>query len=239
MRVHSWLLKAIANGSIAAMLLLGADHAAAQLDGSVSTVSDYRFRGVSLSDGHPELQAHLGYDAKDGWYAGGFASGVDVKGEVRGQAQLLAYAGYSRRQGSGTAWETGAVKTIFLHAAEYDYVEGYAGFAMDNAAVRLYFSPEYFGQRTRTLYTEFNGSYPLRPGLRLLGHIGLLHTFPASSGSAAYSAYRTDINLGAGAGLAQWNVRLAWTAAWQHGGMPAPYGSSGSHAWVLNLTATF
>jgi len=239
MRVHDGLLKAVVNGSIAATLLLGADKAAAQLDGGLAIVSDYRFRGASLSDGHPELQAHLGYDGKGGWYAGGFASGVDLKGETGGQAQLSAYAGYSRRQNSKTAWEAGAVKTIFLHAAEYDYLEGYAGFAMDNAAGRIYFSPDYFGQRARTLYAEFNGSYPLRPGLRLLGHIGLLHAFPASSGPVTNSSNRTDISLGVGAGLAQWNIRLAWTAASQHGDMPAPYGGSGSHAWVLDVTATF
>lgn len=38
----------------------------------------------------------FGPGAKDGWHAGGFISGIDLRREYRAHVQLLAYAGLSR-----------------------------------------------------------------------------------------------------------------------------------------------
>ena len=46
----------------------------AEVSGSVTLVSDYRFRGVSLSDESPAAQFSLAYDNRSGWYAGVFGS---------------------------------------------------------------------------------------------------------------------------------------------------------------------
>ena len=46
----------------------------ARVSGSVAVVSDYLFRGVSLSEGRPAAQLNVNYDDASGWYAGGFAS---------------------------------------------------------------------------------------------------------------------------------------------------------------------
>src|SRR5690348_2212837 len=46
----------------------------AGVSGSVALTSDYRFRGITLSDGLPALQLDVDWSAPQGWYAGAFAS---------------------------------------------------------------------------------------------------------------------------------------------------------------------
>src|SRR6266508_589758 len=59
-----------------AVLALFASVAAAQISGTVNLVSDYRYRGTSLSDDKPAAQLGLTYDDASGWYAGLSASTV-------------------------------------------------------------------------------------------------------------------------------------------------------------------
>lgn len=221
---------------IVAALLTG-EEVRAQVNGSISLVSDYHFRGVSLSAGHPEPQAHLGYDGKSGWYIGGFASGTDLKDESDSKAQLMAYAGYSGQRSTDINWEVGVVKSIFLQAASYDYVEIFAGLASDRLSGRLYFSPDYFGQRARTLYAEFNSAYPLGQRLHLLGHIGFLQVFPQAGKSIASAADRSDVSIGASVDLAEWKIRLLWIAGKNNNDGTQFYGDS--HTWVLNASYAF
>jgi uncharacterized protein (TIGR02001 family) len=60
----------------ALLLCAAAQSATAQLSGTLSAVSDYRYRGVTFSDRRPAAQAGLAYDDPSGWYAGAFGSTV-------------------------------------------------------------------------------------------------------------------------------------------------------------------
>lgn len=204
----------------------------------MSLVSDYRFRGRSLSDGQPELQLNLAYDNPGNWYLGAFASRVAL-GDGGRHAQLLGYAGYSRRLPSGSSWEIGATESIFSGAGKYDYAELFAGFASERVNGRVYFSPRYFGAGYRTLYAELNASYPLRERVHLLGHVGVLHYL--SKGEAQFHApeRRADFRIGVGAGLADWNLQLAWVGVEKTAAQSAGYDDSNSRAIVLNLSYSF
>lgn len=50
------------------------------VDGTVGLVSDYRYRGYSLSDGDPALQAGLTLSHSSGFYGDVFASSIDEYG---------------------------------------------------------------------------------------------------------------------------------------------------------------
>lgn len=54
------------------------------VEGGVAAVSDYRFRGVSLSDRKPALQADLTVSHKSGAYASVFVSTIDEYGQDAG-----------------------------------------------------------------------------------------------------------------------------------------------------------
>src|SRR5574338_1631076 len=79
----------------------------AQLSGSLGIVSDYRYRGVSLSDGKPAAQFGVAYDGAGGWYAGAFASTADFGRPARADVQWLPYAGYADSLFPGLAWDVG------------------------------------------------------------------------------------------------------------------------------------
>jgi uncharacterized protein (TIGR02001 family) len=189
------------------LALLGAGCAAqAQTSGSIGLVSENSLRGLSLSDGKPALQLRIEHEGAAGWYGGGFASTVSLPGGYA-HGQLVAYGGYVRRTPAGLAWELGASRTAFAGEHRFDYLETYAGVALERIGARLYFSPSYYGAG-RTAYLELSGNYPLGERLRLIAQAGMLRRL----GWEAGARQRIDLRLGIGADLGDYSLHLAWLA---------------------------
>ena len=196
-------------GRTLAILLLPAGAALAQISGSATLVSDYRYRGISLSDGKAQAQFNLDYASRQGWYAGLFASGVALQGAGAGR-QLTAYAGYARRWLADLSWECGLTDSVFRSLPSYNYGEVFLGMASERVNARLYYAPNYFGERKGTLYGEINGSYPLTGPLRLLAHAGLLQSIAGQAASALAPQSRRDLRIGLSFDRADWQLQLAW-----------------------------
>ncbi|HEY7740572.1 MAG TPA: TorF family putative porin, partial [Steroidobacteraceae bacterium] len=62
---------------VAVGLLCATAAANAEVSYTVTAVSDYDFRGVSLSAKDPALQASIDYAHDSGFYAGAWASNID------------------------------------------------------------------------------------------------------------------------------------------------------------------
>ena len=82
-------------------LALASVDVAAQISGTVSLVSNYRFRGISLSADEPAAQLGIAYDDATGWYAGGFASTVEFPQSSGRQLQAVPFVGYAWRSAEG------------------------------------------------------------------------------------------------------------------------------------------
>jgi uncharacterized protein (TIGR02001 family) len=106
------------------LLLLAASPAAAQegeqaaashgldVSGGITLLSDYRFRGISRSDGDPALQGQLTLTLPSGLYAG--ARGTSLKGRPSGaDGELDLYAGYGANLGLGTSFDAGVMYYAF------------------------------------------------------------------------------------------------------------------------------
>ena len=64
--------------------------------GLITLTSEYIYRGQALSDGNPALQAGLDYQHSSGWFAGAWASTVDLRSPFgRRDLELDYYLGYS------------------------------------------------------------------------------------------------------------------------------------------------
>ncbi|UMR29738.1 TorF family putative porin [Massilia sp. MB5] len=173
---------------LASACLVGAAPAAsAQVSGSIAYASDYRFRGMSLSDGRASLQFGLAYDGRDGWYAGALLAGTRLDAGRTGQ-HLLAYGGYAQRLANGLVWELGSSRSAFSQEPGYGYGELYAGLAGERLGMRLYYSPNYFGRGTRTLYAEINATLALHRQVNFLVHLGHLHSLSGPSYPQRYDA---------------------------------------------------
>jgi uncharacterized protein (TIGR02001 family) len=170
--------------------------ASAQVSGSVSVVSDYRYRGVALSDGNPAAQLDVGYDEPaSGLYGGVFLSNAKFYQGDPDEAQMTGYAGYARRLQRGWSVDAGATYTSFTSDADYRYVELHTGIANDSVSAQVYYSPNYFGVSIHTVYAELNGSY--RPfdrfgQFKLIGHAGLLKAFAGATDQTGGTSPHAD-----------------------------------------------
>jgi uncharacterized protein (TIGR02001 family) len=213
----------------------------AQVSGSATLVSDYRYRGVSLSQGMPEAQVDIGYDSPSGWYAGMLGSGVrlnDIRNGVNTE-QFVAYAGYAGKILSGLNWEVGASDERFIGNSAYDYLEEFVGLTSDHFNARIYFSPSYFDQDVRTVYAELNAAYSLQDHVQLLAHAGLLHPLEAANGFPSASASRYDGRIGVNAPFDNWNFQLAWVTLQKKTTLYPHYDDRNPHAVVLSISYSF
>jgi uncharacterized protein (TIGR02001 family) len=153
----------------------------AQVSATASVVSDDRVRGVSISDGGPAGQVDVSYDHDSGWYAGGFASNVQFYDHSKQELQFIGYTGFARRIRNGWSLDAGAAYSTFSRFKDYNYLELHAGVTANAVSVRLYLSPNYFGQSIHTLYLELNGSYRLTEHFKLIGHGGLVQAFAGAT----------------------------------------------------------
>src|SRR5262245_32129023 len=89
----------------ALLLCVAAQEAPAQLSGTLTGVTDYRYRGVTFSDRRPAAQAGLTYDDPSGWYAGAFGSTLRLHppGRPDSRFQSIVYGGYAMRLDSGVS----------------------------------------------------------------------------------------------------------------------------------------
>jgi len=237
-RVRPWVARAVLVGMLP---FLAAGEARAQVGGSVSVQSDHRFRGLSLSDGHPSARLTLSLDHASGWYAGASVAGVRVQGEQR--PQWLLYGGRAARLGGSLAWDAGATAVHVAGSAGTDYAELYAGLVGDRWTARVHFSPEYYGRSERTLYAEVNAALPLPARWRLFGHAGALARLDAA-GRGNGRRVRADLRAGVAAGFEAWDVQLAWVGVQRDAssGYYAPaYGESAPDrsAVVLGVSCAF
>lgn len=210
-------------------------------------LSDYRYRGQSLSDGKAAYQLALNFDHASGWYAGGFATSANVA-DTSGE-QLIGYAGYAQRLNGGGSWEAGCTRTAYTSWHMADFNECYAGLSGERSSARLYYSPRYLGYDDRTLYLEANTFYPLHEQVNLVGHAGLLHTLSGAPWPGVPEHQRYDARIGISVRLGDWSAQLARSYTQAENPPPAPIGpyatpqgphyARPSRAWVLSASYAF
>jgi uncharacterized protein (TIGR02001 family) len=112
---------------LSAVLVHGAaDAASLSAEGHVGTVSDYRYRGLSLSDRRPALQGDLTVSHASGAYVSGFISTIDEYGQDqagKGATLELDYTlGWAFNR-AGLDFDIAASAYTYPHGADVDYLE--------------------------------------------------------------------------------------------------------------------
>ena len=229
------LLRALALGSTIYSVCAGA-----QLTATLSVVSDYRFRGVSLSQQKPAVQAHVGYDDPSGWFGGVFGSTVRLPGESATTGQAVAYIGAVTPIGVGFNWEVGADYSAFSEGRDYDYGEVFTGITSQNFKARLHYSPNYFGFARGSFYGELTGTHPLGSGFALVGHVGVL--MPVGQTDNQYtSATRNplDARVGLAVTIAGLDIQVAWVGTNGTGSLYPVYGTQRRNTVVASVSRSF
>lgn len=150
--------------------LMACGAACAQVSGRVALVSDYRYRGVSLSDRRPAAQASLYWDGARGGYAGALLSSARIA--TGGDLHAVSYLGIARRMRAGPSWEAGAQFVLHGNPRGDHYRELYLGLASERLGARLYLRPAAFGPQGHAAYLELNAWHPLGERVQLFAHAG-------------------------------------------------------------------
>jgi uncharacterized protein (TIGR02001 family) len=203
-------------------LLLAAAEATAQISGSFALLSDNRFRGVSLSDRRPALQAGIAYDHASGLFAGALASTVMVDG-ADSSLSAQGYVGFAYPLSQRLAFDAGGARYVYpqpVTAGSYDYTEVFAGVvladvvvagvALDRVQARLHYSDDYFGGGARALYTDINSAIDLSPAFALVAHLGYLaRSAQTSTRPGVAPSTQWDAKLGLVTEVAGLNLELS------------------------------
>jgi len=179
--------------------------AQAGVTGNASLTSDYRFRGISQTQGAPAFQGGFDYTTKSGFYIGNWNSSVTSEVYLQGSGlESDLYAGFKK--------ELGPV-TIDLGAISYFYPEARTGAVperFDTDEIYVGASAGFFSVRAHQSYSNYFGTADSR-GTR---YYQVKSDVPVNKSLTLNAAYgRTDVSNQSTGDYDDWKVGATFTAA--------------------------
>jgi uncharacterized protein (TIGR02001 family) len=153
------------------------------VSGNVAVVSDYRFRGVSLSGGDAAIQGGIDVTHDSGFYIGTWASSIDDGGtDVFGDVELDLYGGWTGAVAEGVSVDVGLLYYVYPtndgafdpvnYWEPYASVTGTLGPVAATAGVAYAWKQDSLGGDDNLyLYTDLGSSVPGTP-VSLSAHLG-------------------------------------------------------------------
>ena len=144
------------------------------ISGNATITSDYRFRGLSLSEGDFAIQGGIDVVHESGFYVGTWASSIEDS-PTYGHTELDVYAGWSGEVSSGLNLDVGLLYYIYPNgegglAGPSDYFEPYASLSTTIGPVEIASGIAYaweqnsLGDRDNVyVYTGVSGAIPNTP----------------------------------------------------------------------------
>lgn len=226
-------------GSVVILIAAFWNCASGQVSGTLSAVSDYRYRGITLSDRKPAAQLTVAYDDPTGLYLGAFASTVRLAPAADARAQGIAFGGYAFRMPSGLSLEAGGDYATFAGGGRDDYGEVFLGVASESLSARVFYAPRYFGQPSNALYGELNALLPISDRVHLLAHFGVLRTaYPAGYPPTTARMF-VDGRIGLGVDFSLLRLEVAWVGTNDEHAAYSLTGARSASTLVLSLTRSF
>lgn len=159
------------------------------ITGSAAIVSDYRFRGLSLSGGDPAIQGSIGVNHSSGFYIGTWASSLE-EANGYGSMEIDLYAGFTKEIASGVTADIGVTYYLYPNSGvgdDLNYWEPYASLSTAigpaTAKVGLAYAPKQRsidpldfdedgeGEDNLYVYTDLGIGVPNTP-VSLSAHLG-------------------------------------------------------------------
>jgi uncharacterized protein (TIGR02001 family) len=215
--------------------------------GSVTLASQYRFRGISLSDEEVALQGTVSLNHESGFYAGVWGSNLDGFGELGGSnLELDLYVGYRRQLASGVTIDAGLLYYAYPGSSggDFEFFEPYANVSVTRGPVTgkvgIAFAPSQdalANNSNRYVFGDLSLAIPSTP-VTLTGHLGNSHGRTPLTPSGDY----LDWSLGATVALRNLTLGVAYVATNLSGAEAALGGATRDivdGAVVATLSASF
>lgn len=158
-----------------------ADSSSLKVTGNIGLVSDYRFRGVSLSGGDPAIQGGMTVTHDSGFYVGTWASSIDDGGsDFYGDVEVDLFGGWSGNVTEGLGLDVGALYYAYptnANGVNAEYFEPYATVSTTLGPVQAKLGANYaidnsaLADDSLYLHTELSSGIPQTP-ITLNAHLG-------------------------------------------------------------------
>jgi uncharacterized protein (TIGR02001 family) len=165
-----------------------------KLTGSTTLISDYRFRGVTQTNGDAALQTTLNLNTRPGFYVGTFISTIDGSGKTPaltgyGDAEVDIYGGFTKTLSNGIGTDVGLLYYYYPGGRDgqnTDFFEPYASisYTIGPVGTKLGAAYAWGGQKGLAgfdvhggnddniyVYGEASAAIPTTP-VTLKGHLG-------------------------------------------------------------------
>ena len=186
---------------------------------NVAMVSDYMFRGLTQTWGHPAIQGGADYTNPNGFAAGTWASSVSDKSYPGGSMELDLYASFGRPINDDWSWRAGLYGYVYpganldeagLASRSFNTLEANAALTWRqftlkyNHSLTDYFAADreqgYDGNTKGTGYLQLDAAFPLSDMWSVALHAGHTHytaklATPLGNGArdASYSDYSATV----------------------------------------------
>ena len=158
---------------------------------NAAVVSEYRFRGISLSDRSTAIQGGLDISTKSGFYVGTWGSAIEPY--AGSETELDIYGGYAGEVGDLT-YDVGLLAYTYPGSAGTAYLEGYA--SLSGAVQKLDWTVGYaYAFSQDSLGNEDNSYIYLDTGMPL-GDTGLSAAAHLAYENGAFGDKKWDWSLG-------------------------------------------
>ena len=193
------------------------------VSGNAAITSDYRFRGISFSDGDIAVQGGIDIGHDSGFYIGTWASSIEDS-PTFGHTELDIYGGWSGEVASGITVDVGLLYYIYPNgedglAGPSDYFEPYASISGTLGPVEAKLGVAYAPDQAAIanddniyIYSDLSSGIPSTP-ITLNAHLGY------TDGSLAISADGDTFDWSVGA---DWAITENLTASLLYVGMGGP-----------------
>lgn len=181
--------------ALAALALTAGTTAFAQVAYNVGVVSEYRYRGLSQTNGDPAVQGGADYAHSSGFYAGAWATNISwIKdsGAKDSSLELDLYGGYKGAMGA-VGYDVGYLRYEYLGNKLGD-VTGFKNANTDEAYAALTYGPatlkysyafsNLFGTADSkgSSYIDLSATFDLGKGFSLTPHVGM-QDFKSNNGT--------------------------------------------------------
>ncbi|MCK0129138.1 TorF family putative porin [Erythrobacter sp. F6033] len=152
---------------------------------NIAMATEYRFRGVALTDGNFAVQGGFDVSHESGLYVGTWASNLDEQTVGYGSIELDLYGGWSGDLTDGISADVGGIFYLYpdAGAGDFDYYEFYGSlsFGIGPASLTggIAYAPDQDslgGTDNLYLYTDVSVGIPDTP-ITLNGHVGYTDGF--------------------------------------------------------------
>ncbi|MCJ9427670.1 TorF family putative porin [Kordiimonas marina] len=204
-RVRFALAATVAMSALYAPAASAEDDGPVSLSANVAFATEYRFRGLSLSDHDPALQGGLDVSTKSGFYVGTWGSSIQPYGGS--ELEMDIYGGY-KHDWNGITSDIGVLAYTYPGSKHTHYIEGYGSFSGTAGIVNWKVGAAYVWSQANTgnqdnIYLYLNGDAPIADTpFSIAGHIAYEN--------GAFADKKWDWSMGVAYAYKQYTLSLSY-----------------------------